>query len=105
MDMMMGEHGMVDASQHKERVEVILAWSHAFTRENPDVDISDFTPHMWAMAAFIMCHAAMRKDEGFGEACAIAAKYGLKHNQSMATITRCSDWALRQVLARSLRRE
>lgn len=103
MDMMMIKRGMASAAEHEKRVEVILAYSSAFERENPDTDISDITPHMWAMAAFIMCHAVMREDGGFDVASAIAVEYGLKHDQSAVSITWCCDWALQQAMARRFR--
>jgi hypothetical protein len=102
MDMMMVKHGTFGAAEHEKRVEVILAYSNAFERENPDIDMSDITPHMWAMATFIMCHADMREG-GFADASTIAAEYGLEHNQSPATILWCSNWALQETTARRFR--
>jgi hypothetical protein len=103
MDMMMIKRGMSGAAEHEKRVEVTLAYWHAFERENPDIDISDITPHMWAMAVFVMFHAVMREDGGFADASTIAAEYGLKHDQSAVNITWCCDWALQQAMARRFR--
>jgi hypothetical protein len=102
MDSMMVGRGLLEAGQHEERVQVILAYSAAFERENPDLDVSDMTPQMWAMAAFILCNAAMREDR-YADASAIAAEYGLKHDQSVASIEWCAGWALEQALARRFR--
>jgi hypothetical protein len=102
MDLMMVERGMAEATEHETRVEVILAYSHAFERENPDLDMSDITARMWAMMTFILCHAAMH-EESFAGASTIAAQYGLKWGQSTTVIEWCCDWALQQTMARRLR--
>ena len=57
------------------------------------------------MTACSRCAGWARFSAGrrFGDASAIAAEYGLKHDQSVANITWRSDWALQQAMARRFR--
>lgn len=92
MDMIVVEHGKFRAADHKRRVEVLLALSCAFERENPDVDTFAIPPQSWAMAIFIYCNGRMN-EKNFSSASSAAAWYGVKHKLSDAEINWSTDWA------------
>jgi hypothetical protein len=105
MDMILVENDMLPSAEHEKRVEVLLALSAAFERENPDVETSTILPHMWAMAIFTYSLGLLMKDKGFGTGSAAAAMYGIRHRYGQNEIEWSERWALEQLTLKKSQKE
>ena len=101
MDMIAVQEFGYKTSEHLKRSQIVVDFAIAHVRANPDIEEEtiEMSLHVWAMAAFILCHAVMRSDTYSG-ASAIAARWGTQNGCSNWQINLAAEWALMHQLRR-----
>ena len=95
MDMIAVREFGYKACEHIKRSQAVATFAIAHVRKNPDIEEEtiEMSPHVRAMAAFILFHTMTRSDS-YNGASEIAAQWGIKNGYSNWQINLAAEWAL-----------